>query len=262
MTHDADLATRLRSRGMRMTPQREHVLAAVRDLGHATPEQISDAVPGVDITTVYRTLEVLERSAWCGTRTSGTGPAFARPTISTSTSYAIPAGGGRRARGAGDELAARLRAEQGFVLDGRTSPSSAVRRVRGTQGGGNALTPDVTVIAEGVDAGVPRPHGDPLREQRVLASVAGVVDRSNRDVLIVPGMTGWPGCTPSARSTSPTWPTVSRPRRSCSRRNGHVEQHWQVTELDGTVWLDVEPGPPPRCSLTCRRCGPQAGRAG
>ena len=24
--------------------------------------------------------------------------------------------------------------------------------------------------------------------------------------------------------------------------HGHVEQHWQLTELGGTVWLDVEPG--------------------
>jgi len=23
---------------------------------------------------------------------------------------------------------------------------------------------------------------------------------------------------------------------------GHVEQHWQLTELDGTVWIDTEPG--------------------
>lgn len=43
-----------------MTPQRERVLGAVRALGHATPEQISDAVPEVDLTTVYRTLELLE----------------------------------------------------------------------------------------------------------------------------------------------------------------------------------------------------------
>jgi folate-binding protein YgfZ len=27
--------------------------------------------------------------------------------------------------------------------------------------------------------------------------------------------------------------------------HGHVEQHWQVTELDGTVWLDTEPGAAP-----------------
>lgn len=55
-----DLAARLRARGLRMTPQREQVLAAVRELSHATPEQLSEAVPGVDVTTVYRTLELLE----------------------------------------------------------------------------------------------------------------------------------------------------------------------------------------------------------
>jgi Fur family ferric uptake transcriptional regulator len=60
MTTDAELAARLHARGRRLTPQRERILAAVRDLGHATPEQISDAVDGVDVTTVYRALEVLE----------------------------------------------------------------------------------------------------------------------------------------------------------------------------------------------------------
>ena len=55
-----DLAVELRARGLRMTAQRERVLAAVRELGHATPEQVSEAVPGVDVTTVYRTLELLE----------------------------------------------------------------------------------------------------------------------------------------------------------------------------------------------------------
>jgi Fur family transcriptional regulator, ferric uptake regulator len=56
----ADLAGRLRERGLRVTSQREQVLAAVRSLGHATPEQISESVSGVDLTTVYRTLELLE----------------------------------------------------------------------------------------------------------------------------------------------------------------------------------------------------------
>ena len=65
-THDhaavvgPDLAARLHARGLRATPQRERVLDAVRCLGHATPEQIFDAVPDVDLTTVYRTLELLE----------------------------------------------------------------------------------------------------------------------------------------------------------------------------------------------------------
>lgn len=55
-----ELAVLLRERGLRVTPQREQVLAAVRSLGHATPEQIVESVIGVDTTTVYRTLELLE----------------------------------------------------------------------------------------------------------------------------------------------------------------------------------------------------------
>lgn len=48
-----------------MTPQRQLVLDAVRDLGHATPEQICTQVqrsaPAVNITTIYRTLDLMER---------------------------------------------------------------------------------------------------------------------------------------------------------------------------------------------------------
>lgn len=47
-----------------MTPQRQLVLDAVRELGHATPEQVCNRVqataPAVNITTVYRTLDLLE----------------------------------------------------------------------------------------------------------------------------------------------------------------------------------------------------------
>ena len=60
----SDLANLLRDRGLRLTPQRQLVLDAVRRLGHATPEQVHDAVrkqaSGVNITTIYRTLELLE----------------------------------------------------------------------------------------------------------------------------------------------------------------------------------------------------------
>jgi Fur family ferric uptake transcriptional regulator len=54
----------LRARGYRLTPQRELVLDAVTRLGHATPEQVAAAVrdtaSSVNISTVYRTLELLE----------------------------------------------------------------------------------------------------------------------------------------------------------------------------------------------------------
>lgn len=60
----SELADLLRDRGLRLTPQRQLVLDAVRQLGHATPEQVHAAVcdiaPGVNITTIYRTLELLE----------------------------------------------------------------------------------------------------------------------------------------------------------------------------------------------------------
>jgi Fe2+/Zn2+ uptake regulation proteins len=61
----ATLRHTLHQRGLRMTPQRQLVLDAIRDLGHATPEQICSqvqrAAPAVNITTVYRTLDLMER---------------------------------------------------------------------------------------------------------------------------------------------------------------------------------------------------------
>src|SRR3954454_17809010 len=54
----------LRSRGLRLTAPRQLVLEAVYHLRHATPDQIHAEVAGkaagVNITTVYRTLELLE----------------------------------------------------------------------------------------------------------------------------------------------------------------------------------------------------------
>jgi Fur family ferric uptake transcriptional regulator len=59
-----DLLAELRARGYRLTPQRQLVLEAVSVLGHATPEEIATSVrrraAAVNISTVYRTLELLE----------------------------------------------------------------------------------------------------------------------------------------------------------------------------------------------------------
>jgi len=61
---DASLAEVLRKRGLRLTAQRQLVLEAVYALGHATPDQVhakvAETAAGVNITTVYRTLELLE----------------------------------------------------------------------------------------------------------------------------------------------------------------------------------------------------------
>ena len=54
----------LRARGYRLTPQRQLVLEAVGALGHGTPDEIVTEVrrtaAAVNISTVYRTLELLE----------------------------------------------------------------------------------------------------------------------------------------------------------------------------------------------------------
>lgn len=59
-----DWQGRLRGRGYRLTPQRQLVLEAVAKLGHATPEAIVTEVrrtaTAVNISTVYRTLDLLE----------------------------------------------------------------------------------------------------------------------------------------------------------------------------------------------------------
>ncbi len=54
----------LRASGYRVTPQRQLVLEAVTKLEHATPEEIfadiRQTARGVNVSTVYRTLELLE----------------------------------------------------------------------------------------------------------------------------------------------------------------------------------------------------------
>jgi Fur family ferric uptake transcriptional regulator len=64
VTTSSSLADELRSRGLRLTAQRQLVLDAVYALGHATPDQVHAQVAktaaGVNITTIYRTLELLE----------------------------------------------------------------------------------------------------------------------------------------------------------------------------------------------------------
>lgn len=69
-TRNNDLMTddwreKLRGSGYRLTPQRELILRAVEDLGHATPDEVLARVrqqsSAVNVSTVYRTLEVLEQ---------------------------------------------------------------------------------------------------------------------------------------------------------------------------------------------------------
>lgn len=61
----SDLEAALRARGMRVTPQRRRILAALTSLAHATPDAVARAVAKdggaeLPLSTIYRGLEVLE----------------------------------------------------------------------------------------------------------------------------------------------------------------------------------------------------------
>ncbi|MGH3994109.1 MAG: Fur family transcriptional regulator [Pseudonocardiaceae bacterium] len=120
---DATLRRTLHDRGKRLTPQRQLVLEAVRDLQHATPERICEHVqrsaPAVNITTIYRTLDLLEGLDLVRHTHLGHGA----PSYSTKPHEHVHLVCHRCGEVAEiptdalDELTARLRERFGFVLD-------------------------------------------------------------------------------------------------------------------------------------------------
>jgi Fur family transcriptional regulator, ferric uptake regulator len=114
-----DLAQQLHARGLRMTPQRERVLDAVRRLNHATPEEIFGAVPEVDLTTVYRTLELLEDIGMVRHTHLDHGAPTYRPAEDDHIHVVCHDCGSVIDAPAelADELERRLHAERGFVLE-------------------------------------------------------------------------------------------------------------------------------------------------
>ncbi|GAA3395321.1 CAF17-like 4Fe-4S cluster assembly/insertion protein YgfZ [Cryptosporangium minutisporangium] len=98
------------------------------------------------------------------------------------------------------------------------------------------------VLAEGVDAGVAAHYGDPFREQRRLTEDVGVVDRSNRGVIAVPGADrlAWLHSLTSQHLSA--LPAGHGTEALVLSPHGHVEHHLLVGDDGGTTWLDVEPG--------------------
>lgn len=101
--------------------------------------------------------------------------------------------------------------------------------------------PEPAHLADGV-RGVAAHYGDPMREQRTLDTGVGLVDRSHRGVLAVPG---------EDRSTwlhSLTTQHLSGLAVGQGTEllvlspHGHVEHHALVAEHNGAIWLDTEPG--------------------
>src|SRR5262249_47506387 len=122
----------------------------------------------------------------------------------------------------------------------------AVRHLRGLWGSGMIEVAGAVAVEaiepESRDAGVAAHYGDPMREQRALATDVGVVDRSHRGVLAVPGpeRASWLHSITTQhlsdlRAGQGTELLVLSP-------HGHVEHHAMVAEDGTTTWLDTEPG--------------------
>ncbi len=98
------------------------------------------------------------------------------------------------------------------------------------------------VAADGPDEGVAAHYGDPFREQRTLATKVGIVDRSHRGVIAVPGadrLTWLHSLTTQHLERLPAWRGTEALVLS---PHGHVEHHLLVADDGETTWLDVEPG--------------------
>jgi Fur family transcriptional regulator, ferric uptake regulator len=119
-----DLAARLHSLGYRLTPQRQFVLQAVEKLGHATPDEILAEVQAqstaVNVSTVYRTLEVLEELGLVRhTHLSDRAPTY--HSVTDHEHFHLVCRNCHKVISVDPEviapLADRLRGEHGFVLD-------------------------------------------------------------------------------------------------------------------------------------------------
>jgi Fur family transcriptional regulator, ferric uptake regulator len=140
-TGEAPLAERLRARGMRLTAQRRRVLDAVAALEHATPEAIGARLreesgpdgSAPDASTVYRTLELLDRLGLVWHTHLGKGApiyhAAERPHL-----HVVCASCGEISSAAPDLLdsaAERLAADLGFTVDvGHVALSGTCRACR------------------------------------------------------------------------------------------------------------------------------------
>jgi Fur family ferric uptake transcriptional regulator len=125
-TAATDLTKELRAKGYRLTPQRQFVLQAVASLDHATPEAICEEVRrtarGVNLSTVYRTLELLEELGLVTHTHLGHGAQIYHTADQPAHVHLVCRGCGRiveAADSAAGPLVERLRGEYGFETDVR-----------------------------------------------------------------------------------------------------------------------------------------------
>ncbi len=93
-----------------------------------------------------------------------------------------------------------------------------------------------------VDAGIAAHYGDPMREQRLLATDVGLVDRSNRGVLAVPGADRLSWLHSMTTQHLEGLEPMSGTELLVLSPHGHVEHHAVALDDGSTTWLDLEPG--------------------
>jgi Fur family ferric uptake transcriptional regulator len=110
----------LRDAGFRRTPQRQQVWEAVERMRHATPEQIAASLHDVDLSTVYRALDVLVEVGLISHTHIGHGPPVYHAVDPTPHLHLVCQRCGRQASAditLADGLAATLLARHGFAAD-------------------------------------------------------------------------------------------------------------------------------------------------
>ena len=95
---------------------------------------------------------------------------------------------------------------------------------------------------ESPDPGVAWHHGDPLGEQRAAERGIAVVDRSNREIIAVPGEDRLTWLHTITSQHLLALADSEHTEALVLDLRGHVEHHAVVSHVDGTVWLDTEPG--------------------
>jgi tRNA-modifying protein YgfZ len=102
--------------------------------------------------------------------------------------------------------------------------------------------PGAVADQAGPDAAVAAHYGDPMREQRTLAERVGLVDRSNRGVLTVPGADRLSWLHSLATQYLERLDEPAGSELLLLSPHGHLEHHAILAGYGGVVWLDTEPG--------------------
>jgi tRNA-modifying protein YgfZ len=98
------------------------------------------------------------------------------------------------------------------------------------------------VAADFPDVGVAAHYGDPFAEQRALAETAGLVDRSNRDVITITGQDRLSWLNSLSTQNVDDLAANSAQQTLILSPHGHVEHHLSLVDDGSTTWIHVEPG--------------------